>query len=305
MRVSVRLSLYQSLFSVLCCFFNNLTCPDSGGAIYCSANPLNKINVDASMFVWCISSVSGGAIFCESGSGSFNSSSCSFLYCHAPTKASLSSSANYHYVFGLSFYLCSYSSSLCSNVNAILQYGIQNAQFINCSRTFADHQTGFLQSAASGASATKYLNNWGIRNGQLSTGFHSFINHHESYFMNFVNNSLSVGLIYLHSVSFVQCHSYIFISNTGTLTSTISSWPGTAYFINCFFDTSNPSTGNYALGLTNPIFNTHPATYTMSVVANNTCDTQSQNSCYCQSSRPIVIYRILYYSSLVTMCLRD
>jgi len=279
MHDSARLTLYGSLLHVMCCQFINLACPEIGGAIFCTNSTLNMIDIRSSVFCWCTSAIKSGAIYSDNLIGSFNSSKTSFSYCHAPYIASIIVFSNDHSVEYLSFYLCSYESSICSNVNAVIQKGHQVVRSINCSRTFANHQTGFLQADTLSASSSMYINICEIRDAEFSYGLNSYMDGFQILYANFVNNTLSKGIVYLAFVSLVQCKSFIFVSNIGTITSSSSSWSGTAYLIDCYFDQSNLALGNYILGITNPYYSTIKPTYILDFDLDYQCYSFRSISC--------------------------
>ena len=227
--------------------FLNCISNNNGGAILLNIQNFN-LSISFCIFFGCRAN-NGGSIYNIDSSNYFNISYTCFLNSSASYGSIFDSYSKNHFIFFNSFYLSSYQSNICNNIVVRIANGKQYLNNLNSSHTNANHHSGIHQ-FGSIISNVNFINLVEQKNCEFFFGFHTLSFKPESFYINMINNTISIGLFYLYGLDSVKYYNVIFINNIGSLTAN-SFYTGKLELYNCYFNTNINSLGNYFLTSSN------------------------------------------------------
>jgi len=258
MEKSPILIVMSYIFEVQCCLFFGFHVGGDGGAIRVYGTD-SGLKCKKCVFMECTASSQYGAIYFSDIASEGMISQCLFYNCDSGAEHAIGGiTALRPTVELVSINLC---GNLCPNVVFALRRGIQVLANSNSTNTYATHHSGFHLSESDVIAKVKYVHVGNHRNCQFNYGFYGPSSDANSSYVNIVNNTASIGLVYLYATDNHLLINYIFSKNSGCVTSNNGGWPGTCSLINCCFYESSCSRGNYMITMVNPKFSTSPPTY--------------------------------------------
>jgi len=230
-----------SSIDVFKCNFLSCSSSSEGGAL--SINQATSvITLKYCYFYLCSSSVSNGAIVIT-GLNAKVMNSC-FLRCiatrsSAGTVTSSTSESKY-----CTITKCSPAENPTTNVPYYFYTGVQIISNINTTESVASHHSGLHQNMLDNVYTT-HINVINHRMTEFVYGFNNVKVSTYTAYVNIINNTASLGLVYLGTLSNANMSFFVFKDNTGPLTSVSTKYLGSGFFYQSSFDQSIPTTGLY------------------------------------------------------------
>jgi len=269
MRRASIITVLGYLIEVNCCIFYSNYVTASGGAIRVTDVESGLICTNC-VFSNCTSTKTHGAILFEAKSSYAYISECYFENCDATDTNVAEIKSNNSSVRFITIANCG-MKKMCTNHGFTMFNGNQTMTHSNISNTYASHFSGLIMKTPQNSMNLGFIHVSNHRLAEFNYGFYSMPAGIMTQYVNIINNSVVYSLVYLYSTNNIILSHYIFKSNTGSLSSTSSSWPGTCTYIDCMFLESSYPKGSYVSTIINPVYLTDPPTYQCHDFKNSSC----------------------------------
>jgi len=240
---NTKLTIITTTAIVTKCLFSKISSSGNGGGILIS-NSGSTAEISYSLFNDISTTNSGGSF-------NLNCNRITIRFCCLINTRATEASAGFlassnSDSYQLVIRLCSPKSNPSYNVPYCYNFGIQTLNNVNSTECIATHHSGIHHYGTSNL-VSKFINLINHVSTQFVYGFNAVTGSINILYANLIGNYASVGLFYISAgISNVNFTCFYFKSNTGSLTSSSTSYTGTAFFYKCWFDLSNPVMGLFA-----------------------------------------------------------